>query len=137
MPACYDYHHTVTAAEIDFQGRASNEVYIRWLNEAAIAHSAAQGWPLNAYAELGAGWVVRKHDIEYLQPALEGDALAIQTWVATIERATSLRRYLIKRGNDRIAVASTLWAFVDMKSGRLTRIPARVANSFEIRHGGV
>jgi len=130
MPVRFEYVHTVTAAEIDFQGRASNEAYIRWLNEAAIAHSAAQGWPLEAYSSLGAGWVVRKHEIEYLHPAHEGDRLTIQTWVATIERATSLRRYVVKRGEQRIATASTLWAFVDSRTGRLTRIPARVTDCF-------
>ncbi|MCY3020310.1 MAG: acyl-CoA thioesterase [Planctomycetota bacterium] len=135
MPLFFEHLHTVTPAEIDFQGHVSNEVYVRWLSEAAIAHSAAQGWPLEAYAALGSGWVVRKHEIEYLHPARVGDTLVIRTWVATIERATSLRRYVIKHqhGDERIAVACTLWAFVDLKTGRLTRIPARLASSFEAR----
>ena len=45
---------------------------------AALAHSAAEGWPAEAYQKLGAGWVVRSHQIEYLQPAFPGDQIVVQ-----------------------------------------------------------
>jgi acyl-CoA thioesterase FadM len=50
-----------------------------------------------------------------------------------------LRRYEILRAADRarIAVASTLWAFVDYKTGRLQRIPAEIARAFEVVPDGV
>jgi acyl-CoA thioester hydrolase len=41
------------------------------MQDIAIEHSAAAGWPMARYVELGAGWVVRSHFIEYLRPAFE------------------------------------------------------------------
>jgi acyl-CoA thioester hydrolase len=134
MPAIFEHPLTVAPSEIDDLGHANNQVYLAWLNAAALAHTAAQGWPQEAYLKRGAGWLVRKHEIEYLAPARAGEALIVRTWVATMERATSLRRYEIVRANDRarIAVASTLWAFVDYKTGRLQRIPEEIARAFEV-----
>ena len=77
MPAVFEYHHQVTADEIDRVGHVNNIEYLRWLQNAAIAHSAAQGWPARAYHELGQGWVVRSHYIEYLAPAFPGDGLGL------------------------------------------------------------
>ena len=56
---------------------------------AAIAHSTDNGWLPERYYELGAGWVVRSHQITYLRPALEGDELIIRTWVARARSASS------------------------------------------------
>ena len=134
MPARCVYRYTVQPQDIDFQGRAGNEVYLRWLNEAAVAHSTAQGLSLEAYQKLGAGFVVRRHEIEYRLPAIAGDELLITTWVASVERTTSLRRYEVSRAKDgaRIAKARTLWAFVSYKTGCLTSIPPEVASKFQI-----
>jgi acyl-CoA thioester hydrolase len=134
MPTIFEYPHTVAAGEMDELGHANNQVYLAWLNAAALAHSTVQGWSQEAYVKAGAGWVVRKHEIEYLAPARVGETLIVRTWVATMARATSLRRYEIVRPKDgaRLAVASTLWAFVDYKTLRPKRIPEQVARAFHV-----
>ena len=50
----HEYRLVVTPASIDEQGHVNNLEYIRWMQEAAVAHSAAQGWPGSRYLELGA-----------------------------------------------------------------------------------
>ena len=119
----YFHHHTIEPAEIDELGHANNVAYIAWLQAAAVAHSALQGWPGPRYRELGQGWVVRSHTIEYLQPAFAGDRIVVETWVATMKKVTSLRRYRIVRGGDDalLATAETNWAFVDFASGKPVR----------------
>lgn len=134
MPAIYEHALTVDERAIDRFGHANNQVYLAWLMQAAEAHSAAQGWPLEAYERLGAGWFVRKHEIEYLRPALAGDELIVRTWVASLEKITSLRRYEVLRGPnaEKLAVASTNWVFVDFDKQAPCRIPEAVASKFEV-----
>ncbi|MCW8926523.1 MAG: acyl-CoA thioesterase [Xanthomonadales bacterium] len=127
----FEYSYTVTAGDIDELGHAGNYHYVRWMQLAAIAHSTAIGWSSLAYKELGAGWVVRSHQITYLQPAFERDKLIIKTWVANLKPATSLRRYRITRDDDTIATAETDWAFIDHTRGKPIRLPAAVRTSFE------
>ncbi len=134
MPDVYFHPHPVEPAEIDDLGHANNIAYVAWLQAAAVAHSAAQGWPPERYRALGQGWVVRSHWIEYLQPAFAGDRAVVETWVATMKKVTSLRRYRIVRAGDGqlLATAETNWAFVDLASGKPARIPPELAAAFAV-----
>ena len=134
MPAVYEHRHLVAQEEIDELGHANNLAYLRWLQEAALAHSAAQGWPAEAYKRLGLGWVVRSHEITYERSAQEGDLVIVRTWVASFRKASSVRRYDVVREVDakRLATAATNWAFVDYSTGLPTRIPPEIIASFEL-----
>jgi len=133
MVACFEYPHTVTVEDIDDLGHAGNFHYIRWMQHAAIAHSSANGWPPEKYNQIGAGWVVRYHQISYLKPAFEGDSLIIKTWVANMKPASSLRCYEIRTaGGALLATAETDWAFVNYARQKPVRIPAEVAACIEV-----
>jgi acyl-CoA thioester hydrolase len=129
----FEYQHRVSPEDIDDLGHAGNYHYVRWLQHAAVGHSTANGWPPERYNELGAGWVVRSHHIDYLKPALEGDDLIIRTWVENMKPATSLRRYEIcLRDGTLLARAETDWAFINYTRQKAVRIPPQVASSFEM-----
>jgi acyl-CoA thioester hydrolase len=124
----------VADPDIDVNEHVNNLAYLRWMQDAATAHSAAQGWTLGAYRALGAGWFVRSHFIEYHLPAHAGDVLLLHTWVAEMKSSSCMRRFLFLREGDRQAVvtAQTRWAFVDFASGRPARIAPGVASAFSI-----
>ncbi len=134
MPEVFVYVREVRPDEIDPLGHANNVAYIQWMQEAALAHSAAQGWPGERYRAVGAGWVVRSHHIEYLRPAGSGQKVVIRTWVATLHRATSLRQFefFAEDENTRLAVAETLWAFIDYRTGMPRRIPPEMIEAFPV-----
>ncbi|MGK2926838.1 MAG: acyl-CoA thioesterase [Lysobacterales bacterium] len=133
MTARFHYPHVVRREDIDELGHAGNFHYVRWMQYAAVAHSTANGWPPERYNELGGGWVVRSHQITYLKPAFEGDALNIETWVENLRPATSLRRYEIRREDGTLlARAETDWAFVNYATQKPVRIPPELASAFEI-----
>jgi len=134
MPRIYVHRLEVPDDVIDVNRHVNNLAYLRWMQDVATAHSAAQGWPLERYRALGAGWFVRSHFIEYHRPAHAGDVLLLRTWVAAMKSSSSLRRYHFQREADRrtIATAQTRWAFVDFASGRPARIPPEVASAFSI-----
>ncbi|MGQ9607288.1 MAG: acyl-CoA thioesterase [Thermogutta sp.] len=132
MPEVFLYRHRVEADEIDMLGHANNVVYVRWLQDAAVAHSEAQGWPGRRHLALGSGWVVRSHYVEYLEPARAGDEIVVQTWVASFKKVTSVRRYRIYRAADGLllARAETHWAYVAYATGKPCRIPQEVIDAF-------
>lgn len=133
MITYFDYPHVVTHDEIDELDHAGNIHYIKWMQEAAIAHSAANGWPAERYIELGAGWVVRSHDITYVKPAFEGDSIIVKTWVSSARAVTSLRRYeILRNGEELLATARTDWAFVNYARQKPIRIPEEVASCFAL-----
>lgn len=132
MPAVYEHHHVVRPDEMDLMGHVNNLAYLRWLQDAAVAHSTVQGWPMSRYRDVDLGWVVRSHFIEYKQAAFADQAIVVRTWIADMRRMTSLRRYEIHRPADNalLARAETNWAFVRMSDLKLQRVPAEVIESF-------
>lgn len=129
------YLHRLVAAEgdMDALGHVSNIVYLRWVQDAATAHSDAVGWDYDKYKALGSVWVVRKHEITYLQPAYAGDEIECETWIASFRGASSPRRTRVLRQKDgaELARVITLWALIDMQSGRPRRIPAEMLEDFQ------
>ncbi|PQO38403.1 acyl-CoA thioesterase [Blastopirellula marina] len=120
------YHHKieVVSDNIDLQGHVNNLVYLKWMQDAAVAHSVEKGWGQAQYDQLRCGWVVRSHQIEYRWPAFENDSLEIVTWVESFRRASCVRKYEVHRLSDQkiLAIAETHWAFLDLDK----RIPAKV-----------
>jgi acyl-CoA thioester hydrolase len=136
MPAIYYHSHRIGTDDLDQLGHANNLAFLRWMQSAAVKHSAAQGWPTERYLELGCGWVVRSHQIEYLQPGMPDQEIVVKTWVADMQKVTSLRRYHILRRAEKkeilLAEAATNWAFIHYKSGMPKRIPPEVAACFVV-----
>ena len=134
MPAIYEHYCTVKASDIDLLGHVNNLIYLSWMIDAAVAHSRAQGWSQKEYQQHGAGWVVRSHKIEYLQPAFMDNEVVVRTWVSDFRRIRSTRQYRIERRADGVLLAEshTDWVWVSYKTWQPCRIPEEVIQSFEI-----
>jgi acyl-CoA thioester hydrolase len=130
----YSKQFAVPADAIDVNGHVSNLAYVAWMQEIAIEHSAAAGWPMARYLELGAGWVVRSHFIEYLRPAFEAEPMSVHTWVPRFDQRATPRRFLFLRESDRrvLAQAETRWVFVDLGTGRRRALPPELIEAFEV-----
>lgn len=115
----------VDAADIDELGHVNNVVYVRWVQDAAVAHWRALTTS-GQQAELA--WVVLRHEVDYKRPALPGDRLVARTWVGPASRATFERHTEILRLPERqvLARARTLWCPVDPRSGRVKLVDAEI-----------
>jgi acyl-CoA thioester hydrolase len=134
MPRIFTLDITIRESDIDIQGHVNNTRYVAWMQDVAVAHSAAQGWPMTRYVDEGAGWVVRQHTITYKRPCFLGETVTACTWIAGIGPRTCPRRYLFWRAADRVvlAEAETQWVFIDLKTGRPTKVPESLRTAFEI-----
>lgn len=125
----------VPDGDIDELGHASNIAYVRWIQDVALAHSVAVGLDVEAYRTIGAVFFVRRHEIDYLRPALRGERLLLRTWIDSIFAAKVLRgTEILKVGADgsttKIARAMTTWGCVEIATGRPTRIPFAIREAF-------
>src|ERR687893_1531745 len=79
--------------EADALGHVNNAAYLHYLEQAAIEHSAAVGYPLDRYREMSTLFIVRRHEVDYLRPASPGDVLEVITWAAEIRGPRAVRAY--------------------------------------------
>src|SRR5215207_9277864 len=96
MSAAASFEQTlrVGAEDLDAQAHVNNVVYVRWVQDSAIAHWEALA-PPEVRAELA--WVALRHEIDYLSPAVLGDEILVRTRVGhaeglSFERHTEIRR---------------------------------------------
>ena len=149
----------ITCVRVRFQecdplGHVNNTVYLGYLEQAAIDHATAVGWPgERLQAEFGAVFVARRHEIDFLRPAWQNDVLEIRTWPEEMAGARAYRAYEVRKietdplnlppgrlvtgtelsesGTSTVMVrARTEWAFVDVARGRPVRIPDIVTRDF-------
>jgi acyl-CoA thioester hydrolase len=115
----------VGAEDIDMLGHASNVAFVRWILEAALA--------LDAYRRLGAVFVVVRHEVDYLRPALRGDALEARTWISTVMAAKCQRATeLVRKSDGRLlARGLTTWGYIELATGRPRRIDEELRVAFD------
>ena len=119
---------------IDVHQHVNNQEYLRWMQEIAIEHSAAQGWPMARYLAGGSSWYVKSHFIDYLKPGVLGDDIIACTWVSGMSERSSPRHTLFLRARDQqiLARAETQWIFVSLNTGRPLIIPDDLRSAFAI-----
>ena len=121
----------VAEADLDEQAHVNNVVYVQWVQDTATAHWLALTTP-DDRAQVG--WVCTRHEIDYLAPALLGDAVVVRTRVGhakglIFERHTDVRRV----DDDRVLARSrTLWCPVDPTTGRPRRVPPHLRALFSL-----
>ena len=127
----YDLPITVKAQDIDVMGHVNNTVYVRWVQEAAVAHWTASATPEELQSVV---WVVVRHELDYLSSVKLSDAITARTWVgATVknyfERFTEIRRTADGKVLSR---ARTLWCPLDKTTLRPVRAGADLIRRWSV-----
>jgi len=125
----FELPRTIVADDIDELGHVNNVVYLRWVQDVAIAH-----WTSAATAgqQAEVAWVAVRHEIDYKHPALPGDGIVARTWVGAADSHRFERHTEIVRAADGklLARARTLWCPINRATGRLTRVSDAVRARF-------
>lgn len=132
-PGVYRHHRRVQWSDVDPTQHVNNAVYLSYLEDCAIRDAVSRGWPISRMLkEGGFAIVARRYRIEYRAQALLDDELEVATWISDVKRATAVRHYTIRRAADEALLtrAWALWVWVDLETGRPTRIPENFISDF-------
>jgi acyl-CoA thioester hydrolase len=128
----FELSFTAAPEHIDELGHVNNAVWVQWMERVAVAH-----WDKVADAAHKEGyyWVVVRHEVDYLRPAYEGDAITARTWVGDAPKGARFDRFVEFTGADGkiCARAKTEWAIIDKALGRPIRVPPEVIAPFVAR----
>ena len=133
LPSSNTFEMTVAVRQedIDRQEHVNNTVYVRWVQEVAVAHWRALA---SREAQEEIGWIVLRHEIDYRTPGCLGDELILRTWVGEASRLKfeRLTEILRKRDGQLLAQARTLWVPINARTGKPTRVSAEVREKFSV-----
>ncbi len=129
-PHAFRQRVVASEADIDELGHVNNAVWVRWIQDVAVAH-----WYSLATAQEheAAYWVVTRHEIDYRAALLPGEAAIGATWVPDPPRGARFDRRVafVREGDGKLLIdARTTWAMIDRASGRPLRVPSELAERF-------
>ena len=120
---------TAMEADIDELGHVNNAVWVKWIQDIAVAHWAAIATPDQQDAFI---WVVTRHEIDYRGNVGPGETVTGETWVPEPPRGARFDRHVRFTGADgkvKVEAVST-WALLDRATGRLLRVRPELAAPF-------
>ena len=125
----FTHSFTATAADIDELGHVNNAVWVRWIQEIAVAHWQAVAPAAHRDAFI---WVVTRHEIDYRGNLREGETVTAETWVPDPPKGARFDRHVRFAGADGkvLVEAVTTWALLDRATGRLLRVRDEIAVPF-------
>ena len=125
------FTQSITAGpdDIDELGHVNNAVWVRWIQDVAVAHWHAVAAPEHHDAYI---WVVTRHEIDYRGNVSAGETVTAETWVPDPPRGARFDRHMRFTGADgkvKVEAVST-WAMLDRATGRLVRVRDEIAAPF-------
>lgn len=122
-------YRTAWASDTDELGHVNNAVYVKWVQDAGVAH-----WSAIITDELREKhiWVCRRHEVDYREPLYAGDEVEIRTWLGRhhgpkFDRHVDIR----KAGSDKWSVqAQTTWVLLDKATGRPKKVGPEIFDLF-------
>lgn len=116
----YEFKIQVDKTEIDQLNHVNNIHYLSWVQLAANKHWAFLS---NSAINQKYVWVVLRHEIDYFLPAFLDEIITIKTWVGTSSGVKSERFVEIRRNDELLTKAKTIWCLLDKKTMKAVRIP--------------
>ena len=128
----FSMNYKVAWHDLDPVQHVNNATYLTYIENCGMQVISSYGWPISRMIDQGFAIFIRRHQIQYLKPALLGDELLISTWASNVRRSTGTRHYLIQRQSDqeKLAVIHTDSVWVDLETGRPIRIPDSLLEDF-------
>jgi len=123
--------------QVDWQdtnagGELDHAMLLTYLEECGRKVIAAHNWPMERMLAEGFAILLRRNQVEYLQPARYGDELEMATYASNLKRATATRHYLVRRLSDGALLARmhSLGVWVNLATGLPIRVPPELIKDF-------
>ncbi len=126
----FSHSFCVDKSDIDEHKHVNNVAYLRWVQDVALAH-----WKAEANQEMieRYTWFVLRHEIDYKKSAFEGEKITAITWVGEAAKITCERYTEIKRGDDILVKAKSIWCLLNAETKRPTRMTPELKELFEMK----
>ncbi len=109
--------------EVDPGGRLRPVMLLNYLQDAASEHTVRLGISITELQARGVTWVLSRCRVQFLRHAQSGDTVRVRTWPAGRKGLFSIRDFEVTdQQNNRLALATSAWALVDLASGRPLRV---------------
>ncbi len=124
----------MTVRDIDQAQHVNNAVYLSYVEDCGFQLLKHFKWPMQRMYDEGCAILIRKHHIQYVQPALFDDEIEVASYVYDVKRASAMRYYSITRMSDGalLAQVNSLGVWVNLQTGLPARWPEQFLADFAL-----
>lgn len=120
----HEYGFTVTSYDSDSAGELKFSSLLAHMQEAAWLHAETLGWGYQELRDKGVFWILSRMTAERFSPLKWGEAYTLHTWPRRPEGVFWFRDFRISNSKgDIVAVASSSWLIVDLKTRKINNLP--------------
>ncbi|MFO8047424.1 MAG: thioesterase, partial [Desulfosudaceae bacterium] len=112
-----DYFQSTT------DGRVKLDSLVKILQNAALNHVHEADRDSQVLIAAGYAWILNKIVVDIIRHPLYGETLTVRTWHRGARGYKSYREYEIRSGEETVALASSVWLFLDLERRRVVRVP--------------
>lgn len=120
----FENEYIVGIKDIAINNSMTNYSILGFMEEIACLHSNEAGYGINDLPNTQKVWLIMDWKLEVFVRPKYGDKLTVKTWARPIEKRMyyTYRDFEIFRGNTKVAVATSKWIMLDLKTNKITRL---------------
>lgn len=128
----YSFESKVRYSEVDSEGRITLNAILDYFQDCSSFQSEELGVGLKFLIERNLAWVLTSWQVEIKRYPVYGENITVSTWPYDFKGFLGYRNFLIKGREEEIcAYANSVWALLDLPSGKPTRILPKMAEAYE------
>jgi len=121
----YTYRYTIRWHDTDAKREVRPSQVLAYMQETSNYHLLSAGMSLDELRDRhGQAFLLSRITARLYRPLYTGEEIEVQTWICESRGLSFHRCYRILRGTEVIAEAFTVWALLDLQTGKLLPVSA-------------
>jgi medium-chain acyl-[acyl-carrier-protein] hydrolase len=116
--------------EVDTGFRMKLPVLFQRLQRGALHHSESVGLGTAAMVAAGGVWILNRMRVDIYRMPVYRDELTLRTWHKGSVGFRAGRDFVVFCGDEKVAAATSLWLYYDLKRKRIAKIPQHVSEPY-------
>jgi medium-chain acyl-[acyl-carrier-protein] hydrolase len=116
--------------DVDTHFRMKLPALFQRFQRAALHHSESVGLASEAMAAAGAVWILNRMQVRIHRMPVYRETITLRTWHKGSTGFRAARDFLVFCGDEKVAAATSLWLYYDLKRQRIAKIPPRVSEPY-------
>lgn len=127
----FENEYRVGIEDVDIDNLITSKAVLKMFEDIACFHAASLGHDPISVVEMGFAWVLANWQVKILKRCSYGAILKVKTWPKKFEKITTLRDYeIVDEGGDVVAIGTSRWFIIDIKTRRPLRISEEYAKPY-------
>jgi len=125
--------YKVEVTDLDYMGIVAHYKWVEIFEKTRFAMLESRGWPLSKAWETGVGAVIAEINVRFLRKVKYGETLSVEITPCRAFEGGCWLEYKVFNGDRKMVAESDQKAvFIEMKTGKTTKIPSDLAEIFEL-----